>query len=174
MAKRDKTVGRCCKNLGLSVSPDELALSYRNFVQGGGKYDREDRGLSLTPGDCNSRARSVVYTEIHLIFPMLKFLYADNVHPNGDVKSLGTVYHYSCRHFDDKLKKCAIYDIRPRLCVTFPILDGSRCQYSGCACPSDGRREWAKKQADDKKLARRCNGLQAKDLVKEEERMEKE
>jgi Fe-S-cluster containining protein len=157
----DQMRGKCCKNIGLSVSPSEMQASYQQFVE-----NMKNRGVGTEPLfnyvepigtglKGHTPQASKVFQDIHLIYPMLEFLYSDHVHPNGNVETPNTVYHYRCRHSDDKLKKCAIYEIRPRMCVTFPIVDGTHCKYTGCACAGDGRKEHADKMKKSKELKAR-------------------
>lgn len=135
-----KTRGICCKNLGLvNISPQTLEISYRNFLN-----PPIGNGMGM---DKVSQS-APTYQDIWLIYPMLRFLYADKKHPNGDVEIEHIVYHYSCVHLDPKTGKCSIYEIRPRMCMSFP--DGLVCRYEGCRCPGDGRKEWALRNKNKK------------------------
>ena len=51
---------------------------------------------------------------------MLIFTHKDNIHPDGDVISKDTIYHYQCKHHNKKTKMCDIHEIRPMVCRTHP------------------------------------------------------
>jgi Fe-S-cluster containining protein len=156
---QDVTKGKCCKNLGISVSPAELEASYRKFVErfhkGPSVEDHErplaNYGEPAAQGLHHPPRGVPMYKDIHLVYPMLEFLYQDFTHPNGNTESRSPVYHYRCKHSNDKLGKCDIHAIRPDMCVTFPIGNGTVCKYKGCACPGDGRKEEAERLARAKK-----------------------
>jgi Fe-S-cluster containining protein len=141
-----KTSGKCCENIGLNVSPVDLKLSYKNWMELNRGYP--DRGyLEMErPGDLRIRNHGLWYNDIHLTYPMLEFLYQDNIHPDGDIKVDHIVYHYRCKHHDKKTGKCTINDIKPTMCISFP--DYGHCKYKGCSCSCDKR--WEHKQAQKK------------------------
>lgn len=136
MKKSYETRGACCENLALSVSPAELELAYRCWIK-----PVEDSGgnrRTILSMDKEDRAYYRMFDEIYLIYPMLEFLYADHIHPNGnEYREYEIFFHYRCRHHDKTTGKCGIYSIRPKMCISFP--DGHPCKYEGCSCPKDLR-----------------------------------
>ena len=63
---------------------------------------------------------------------MLVFLKKDNIHPDGGVRKVtNVIYHYTCKHYDPDKKICTIYEIRPRMCRTHPVVF---CGYKDCKC----------------------------------------
>ena len=124
--------GACCKNIGLSVSPDEMRASYMRFIEAqNGRLERTAiRSSARDPHTLYGGGnQEPIYEDIHLTYPMLTFLYEDNTHPEGDVHQTGTVYHYKCKNFVDG--DCSIYAIRPRMCSSFGSGD-TGCGYKKC------------------------------------------
>ena len=124
--------GKCCKNIGLRISPDNLKNSYMRFLNKGnnGNLSMNKEGMHYPE----------VYQDIHLIYPMLEFLFSDNTHPDGDVETEYTVFHYKCKLHDSKTGLCTINDIKPSMCLDYPLLRES-CRYEGCSCLGDRRKE---------------------------------
>lgn len=62
--------------------------------------------------------------------------------PNGG----GTIWHYTCRHYDKTAKKCLNYEKRPRMCRIYPAggrgylnRNQERCGHShGCDYRQEG------------------------------------
>ncbi len=125
-----RCTGHCCRRITIPYSPDDMKKAYNAWYSGREHfYDR-------------SRNKKSVPKDIHLLFPMLKFLGWSTSHsasgklpewyePDGKTK-LWPVY--SCKHFDSKEKLCTIYDQRPRMCSSYP--DGKQCKFRGCTNPT--------------------------------------
>ncbi len=95
---RCKRRGLCCKDVRLVESPEMLKTA----------YERWKNLPSIDPK----------FSEIYLIYPMLKYLYKD--------QSDDLAYHYRCNHFvidAEGLPACSIYEFRPRMCRDFPYYD---------------------------------------------------
>ncbi len=109
-----KRRGYCCQDVRLAEPPDMLERAYRYWK----------KSPSIDPG----------FSEIYLIYPMLKFKYEN---PTEDLP-----YHYRCAHFSvtgDNLPACSIYEIRPRMCRDFPYYnDVSHLDREGPLSPYDG------------------------------------
>lgn len=110
-----KRRGFCCQDVRLAESPDMLERAYGYWK----------RSKSIDP----------VFSEIYLIYPMLKFKFEN---PEEDMP-----YHYHCVHFShdaEGIPMCSIYPIRPRMCRDFPYYekekyldrDGPLSPYNGC------------------------------------------
>lgn len=69
-----------------------------------------------------------VPSDIHLIAPMVRYLGYLTQNPTGGKPWPDKRHVYSCVHFTDD-NECAIYDMRPTMCRTFP--DDNVCEY-GC------------------------------------------
>lgn len=105
----NRCTGACCLDIGLRVSPEEMKESYEAWLK--------KPNLVMANGNKNS----TIWHEIWLIYPMLKFLRKDKIHPEFPwQKQLETIYHYECKHFDKKKKICTIYDSRPDMCSSYP------------------------------------------------------
>jgi Fe-S-cluster containining protein len=128
-------LGKCCDNFSLDVSPEELEIAYRGAIDGECK-----KNLSMHHGKRSGTLDNHYRTfeDILLIYPMVRFLYADNVHSNGNIKTEDKVwYHYKCIHHNLATGFCDIYAIRPKMCISFP--DGNPCMYDNCKCAKDLR-----------------------------------
>ncbi|MCU0844570.1 MAG: YkgJ family cysteine cluster protein [Spirochaetes bacterium] len=110
-----KRCGICCQDVRLAESPDMLERAYLYWK----------KTPSIDPN----------FSEIYLIFPMLRFLYEDQ---REDLP-----YHYRCVHYahdENGLPACSIHPIRPRMCRDFPHYDGAEhldrngpvSPYTGC------------------------------------------
>jgi len=93
MKNKCKRCGKCCNPVHLSISPDNLKLGYKNWIN-------RNRG-SWKPDD------------IHLLYPMLKY--------QSYKKSTG-MYLYKCVHYDEK-KGCTIQENKPQMCSEYPYYD---------------------------------------------------
>ena len=91
---------RCCKRLCIKWSPKTLERKYNEWVKTG------------------------VYSNIHLIFPMLQFIEKD---PNNKKRP----YYYKCKMLING--KCSIYKHRPYMCsgfgVEYPAEGFKKCIY---------------------------------------------
>ena len=130
----DPQLGKCCENFALLISPVDLYVSYKCSIE-----QKQNKRILLNPSSKNLlRDEYTIWQDIHLTYPMVEFLYADHVHPNGNTVHEDIIwYHYRCRHHNKETGKCMIYEIRPKMCITFP--EGEPCKYEGCACPGDCR-----------------------------------
>lgn len=134
---QDRCTGHCCQDIGLMISPKIIETSYHNWIL----KNLYNDGLHVDR-DCPVLASSLlqlcpqhtqIIQDIHLVYPMLVFLYEDDIHPDGGIQIKDkTIYHYSCKHFDKVKKICTIYEIRPRMCRTFP--NNGFCGYEKCTC----------------------------------------
>ena len=113
--------GFCCDDIGVRSAPHELQNSYHRSIKRGERV-KEDLITMSIPG-----SGVHLWIDIHLIYPMLVFTHQDNVHPDGDIQTEYTVYHYSCKHHNKKTKDCDIYEERPMMCRSFP--DSGFCGY---------------------------------------------
>ncbi len=109
-----KRCGICCQDVRLAESPDMLERAYHYWK----------KTPSIDPN----------FSEIYLIFPMLRFLYEDQ---REDLP-----YHYRCVHYaldENGLPACSIHPIRPRMCRDFPHYDGvEHLDRSGPVSPYPG------------------------------------
>lgn len=114
--------GFCCDDIGLSTAPHELKNSYHKWLQDG-KTGGLNIGMSVKENEVKK------YVDIHLMYPMLVFMFQDNIHPDGDIitNKSNIVYHYYCKHHNKKTGNCDIYEERPMMCRTFP--DNGFCGY---------------------------------------------
>lgn len=125
--------GKCCENFAVPVSPEELEASYLSWLA-------QDRDLKMMKMDTKNRLndRQTIWQEIYLLYPMMEYLYSDNTHPNGNITTEHKIWHhYRCRFHNNISGLCKIYDIRPRMCRTFPECEP--CKYEGCSCAGDCR-----------------------------------
>lgn len=111
--------GYCCDDFAVFVSPDQLEISYHHWLSGHKSDKTSKRIMNGFGGDQDL----LKYQGIHLTYPMLIFTHKDNIHPDGNVVCKGTVYHYRCKHHNQKTKMCDIHEIRPMVCRTFPDMD---------------------------------------------------
>lgn len=105
----------------------------------------------------NGDAALPIFTDIHLIAPMVVYLGPDaslpkQVNPT-DEAVLGKPeipgHRYRCKHFDPKAKVCTIYDIRPAMCRDYPGKDDATCNYAGCTWKArKAKRETAVQRRD--------------------------
>jgi len=117
-------MGACCVDIGLSWSPEQLRNGYENFL-------KRDGFESIQAGDQPDKMFDKYPQDIHLLFPMLKFIKSNHRHPEGaNKKTENKIYHYSCKHFDHKKRICTIYEYRPKMCRTYP--DKSVCKNPDC------------------------------------------
>lgn len=119
----DRCMGQCCEDIGLCSSPEKLKMSYTKWSRSG------DSRLSAE--DDNDIP---IIEDIYLIYPMLVFNKANKTHPEGKRGQSDTlVYHYTCKHYDKKNRKCSIYEIRPKMCSSYPNEKGycnnPKCQW---------------------------------------------
>ncbi|MBN1495899.1 MAG: YkgJ family cysteine cluster protein [Spirochaetes bacterium] len=110
-----KRRGYCCQDVRLAESPDMLRTAYE-FWKKSAKVDP-------------------TFSEIYLIFPMLKFKYENQ---DEDLP-----YHYHCCHYTidaEGTPTCSIHPWRPRMCRDFPYYEeeahldreGPLSPYEGC------------------------------------------
>lgn len=115
----DRCSGHCCMNLGIEVSPEALERSYLEWKAS--PYEK----INMTGIETK---KIPAYHEIWLLYPMLQFLYADNIHPDGEAERDDKIYHYKCKNFIDG--NCSIYAHRPNMCSSFGNDNG--CGYKEC------------------------------------------
>jgi Fe-S-cluster containining protein len=117
--------GFCCDDIGLSISPDDLQISYHKWADD----EPVAKGIELKMSS-NSIVKGIgKLIGIHLVYPMLVFTHKDNIHPDGDTitEKDNVVYHYYCKHHNKETGDCDIYEERPMICRTFP--DNKFCGY---------------------------------------------
>jgi Fe-S-cluster containining protein len=131
MPKKTKMTGKCCEDIGLAFSPQELEISYRNFLT----VNLYKRTADIfMKHDGNQTGHN--WQDIHLIYPMLEYIKQNYIHPDGNIKTKYPIYHYRCRHHDIKTGKCSIQHIKPRMCLDFPE---KACKFTDCSCAGDKR-----------------------------------
>ena len=161
-----RCMGDCCKDIGLDASPETLERAYFNYLNSkkNGREFVSYTSMSKKTGRLDGENIGVIYSEIDLLYPMLTFLRKDNIHPDGEKKIEGNVYHYSCKHLDRKTGDCTIYNIRPSMCRHFA--SETICHYKSCKW--DKQIEARKKEVIDvrKKIAaeRKKRDKKMKDL----------
>lgn len=124
----NRCTGHCCRSFCLPLSPKELREAYERWrasLDGHPIYKNEE------PKDKR------IYNDIWLVAPMAKHIGIkqtfQQVNPPDHELTEGKKlpgHWYRCKHFDDKTKKCSIYEIRPRMCRDYPY--GESCNYAGC------------------------------------------
>lgn len=118
-----------------------------------------------------------IYTDIHLIAPMVVYLGPDAKMPKQvnptDEALLGKPeipgHRYRCKHFDAKAKGCTIYGIRPAMCRDYPGDDWPKvavekratCNYANCT--------WKARKVKRETAAQRCDRLKALQPVEKTE-----
>ncbi len=126
----NRCTGHCCRKFALPFSPKELRAAYDRWLASQEGYTITKCGLQ--PADAK------LYQDIHLVAPMVEYLGRfdyrtfTGVNPSDD-ELRGERYkchYYRCRLFDEKAKKCTIYEIRPKMCREYPY--GKKCNYTGC------------------------------------------
>ena len=134
--EENRCTGHCCEAFYLPVSPDELRLSYEEWMR------REEPGSELSrevpTGHTEVSARALygqVARDIHLIFPMVRHIgyltAAAAGAPHVNQVDPGRKGHwYTCAHYDREAQRCGIYAHRPRMCREYPY--GQRCAYEAC------------------------------------------
>lgn len=129
--------GYCCDDFAVTISPDRMENSYHRWLKKGDGFDH----VGLSP---LSEVETRYYIDIHLIYPMLIFTHKDNIHPDGDIIANKTIYHYRCKHHNQKTKMCDIHEIRPMVCRTFP--NNGFCGYKNVKIKEviEGRPKWFK------------------------------
>lgn len=123
--------GHCCEDIGLDVSPEDMRASYMRWLESQG---RECRGPEIGMNAERIKMRrdtTPLYQDIHLIYPMLRFLRQDTIHPDGGREVGRPIYHYTCNHYDAAKGRCGIYAIRPVMCSSFGA-NSSGCGYAAC------------------------------------------
>lgn len=135
--------GMCCQRIPLRASPRELRESYEAWLR---HHDRE-RIEFLRRVQAQDSPRLKFYSEIHLVYPMLKDrclgkIRLPELEPKKEklalVNEAGYSYIYGpCRFFerfeiiDGRLiGGCAINDIKPWMCSSYP--NGGWGTFRGC------------------------------------------
>lgn len=60
---------------------------------------------------------------------------------------------YTCRHFDEGTRLCAIYEQRPEMCRDYPYGNDGGCEYEcGYRAPPSIRGKWALLSAEPRRL----------------------
>ena len=122
----DKCMGECCEDIGIKVSPERLEASYMMWLSSDRYSNAEDIKRTLSFSNTLN-----IYSDIHLIYPAWVFIKSDCFHPESPKKkNKEIIYHYTCKHFDKKKRICNIYNIRPKVCRTYP--DNGVCNNPKC------------------------------------------
>lgn len=157
----DRCMGQCCEDVTLKISPEELELSYHLWLR-----QREDRGHDDIKMSEDSkildRLSHNIFKDIYLVYLMLIFSHKDNNHPEfskdhpaSKLDKENIYYHYKCKHYDKKNRKCTIYEVRPWMCRSYP--NGKPCYNKGCQWRKQikWRKEITKKKIVEKSLKQR-------------------
>lgn len=118
MKMYNRCMGECCKDIGLKISPEEFKGSYLKWVLNSGDANIDTVVMTVKNEDIKIDRD---LSEIYLLYPMLTYIKKDYCHPESDGKKQDCIiYHYTCKHFDNKNKVCTIYNIRPYMCRSYP------------------------------------------------------
>jgi Fe-S-cluster containining protein len=138
----NRCMGECCEDIGLSYSPEDLKNSYQIWVA---SRDGHTSGVSMMKSEKNVQR----WAEIWLLYPMLTFARADKRHPESPYKDgESIVYHYTCKHFNEKTRLCDIYEERPYMCRVYGE-NGHICRNPRCRCKAQyEKRKKADREAE--------------------------
>ena len=108
--------------------------------------------------------RGHIYQEIFLIAPMVTYLgfgkdFYQRINPT-DEELLGGEqdrHYYMCKHFNEKMKVCSIYEHRPPMCRDYPYR--SECNYAGCTWKEKKARKLTAKQNQKRKRELKSSDL---------------
>jgi Fe-S-cluster containining protein len=156
--------GHCCRAFFLPCSPEELEAHYHRWLE----YRSAIRCLtSLTMDSKRVHMPELnVIQDIHLIYPMVRYLGAFKRPPYREVVSTGDSvlkHYYTCKHFDPKTSNCTIYAIRPVMCRDYPY--GRGCNYADCTW--SGHKQLPVKKQAEKSILSLDGEIAEKEYVKE-------
>lgn len=121
--------GHCCRTFSLPLGPAELEAAYHRWVA----LKLSPGGQRLVRGGSDKEyERFNIIQDIHLIYPMVRYLGCFNHPPFKEVNPSPRVptHYYTCKHFSESTRSCTIYPIRPAMCRDYPY--GGKCNYAGC------------------------------------------
>lgn len=128
----DRCTGHCCQALTIPIGPQELINGYLRWKSGG-----STRPLLMSKPDDHEQRHGPLWTDIHLIAPMLEYIGKSSapyrrVNPaDGQLRGDEPEHHfYRCKLFDAKTGNCSIYEIRPQMCRDYPYR--GTCNYAQC------------------------------------------
>lgn len=165
MAKR--CMGHCCEVISLPLSPEEIENAYKDWVEFkevNSKYFRKEIRN-------NKHLELKLYRDIHLLYPMLRFINSSFYHHETKKKGDERWYHYKCIHFNTKKRNCEIYNIRPHMCRIYGE-DNHICMNPKCQWDKQLQRrkdkikkdkEFKKKISHNKKIEDLKNKIKDKD-----------
>lgn len=126
----DRCTGHCCEEFTLPFGPDELWASYSRWLRHLHQNDQDLLKGSTLP----DKPMSPLYTDIHLVAPMVTYLGYGPVRYKmvdpGPVGKIRKFHRYTCKHFDSKKRVCSIYEFRPQVCRTHGV--NYKCNYAAC------------------------------------------
>lgn len=139
-----KCGGQCCRRFTLAISLKELECAYWKWMS----ESDNARAISKTH-DPRWEDSTRTFEDIHLIYPMVVYLGAFKWYPSSPNEATEVdVYHYSCKHLDEKTGLCTVYNIRPMMCRAYPY--GGECQYPGCSAGKKRKKATKKSSAKTK------------------------
>ncbi len=122
--RKCKRCGVCCANFSITLSPDELNISYM----------QKQKGNMISMNKDRNQENRTMWADIELVYPMLIYKRYDVEHKR---------YVYRCKHLarDKKGKAvCTIHSIKPNVCRIYGTVyddrDPGQCNnkalYPGC------------------------------------------
>jgi len=143
MNETSRCTGHCCKDFTLPVSPMQFAWWAKLIKLGKKPWRMVHTKYRAWQGEIyNTNSGYKTHyniDEIAKIADMVIFKRADktcNGNPNRKIDHV--LYHYTCKHFDQKSGNCMNYENRPDMCRVYP--NGGVCKYKGCTRRTeDGR-----------------------------------
>lgn len=154
----DRCTGHCCQKLTIPFSPEKLREAYDAWLRSQNGYP-----IHMNHTEDNQK----IYSDIHLIAPMLEHLGEFEVSPVKQVNKLIRIgkptkgHYYRCKNFDTKKKICTIYEIRPHMCRSYP--NGHPCNYSGCTWSTHKAKKETPKQTRERRKKLKAEAASASD-----------
>lgn len=124
-----RCTGHCCQKFFLPHSPAELRAAYMHWVKS--RDPKYEHPLML--GEHSYGGRVALIIDIHLIYPMVRFITRADKPPYRVAKKhdfTKGAHYYTCVHWDKKSRFCSIYEIRPQMCSEYPY--HGACNYAAC------------------------------------------
>lgn len=125
--KTKRCMGQCCRRFTLPMNPEELYAAYLYWLNH--SAESINKNSHICDNNTLYSRHDRLIQDIHLIYPMVIYLGKFNKTPEG-FSIDHEIYHYTCKHHDQKTGNCTIYDIRPSMCKLYPY--GRKCYYKGC------------------------------------------
>lgn len=131
-AVTSRCTGHCCKDFTLPISPMQFAWWAKLVKLGKKPIFWRLYGPRRSFGDmARGAVTNHIPEEIAKVADMVIFKFASKTclgNPGRKIPHL--LYHYTCRHFDEKSGNCTNYANRPDMCRSYP--NGGMCKYKGC------------------------------------------